>query len=76
MKDFDKVNKGKDIDEMECLFTEEEIEQTICEMYPDMDMSEVYYHASHVEFNDSLKVAKNIEDLKEVIKEQVENEED
>lgn len=75
MKDFDKVNKGKDIDEMVCLFSEEEIEQTICEMFPNMDMLEVYYHSLQVEFNDSLKVAKSIEDLKEVIKEQVENDE-
>lgn len=75
MKDFDELNKGKDIDEMECLFTDEEIEETIREMYPDMKMREVYYHALHIECNDSLKVAKTKEDLIEAIKEQVESDE-
>lgn len=76
MKDFDKVNKGKEIHEMECLFSIEEIEQTLWEMYPNMERLEVYYHAQHLEDYDSLKVAKGIEDLKEAIREQLRKEEE
>lgn len=61
-----------DISERKCLFTIEQIENAVKEMYPSMDPKEVYYHAHHVEDNDWLKVCDSVEELETVIREQVE----
>ena len=64
----------KDISEMACQYTLDEIKNKIKEMYPNMEEKEVNYHAEHVEDVDSLKVCDIDDDceLETVIKEQVE----
>lgn len=60
-----------DISEKKCLFTMEQIENEVKEMYPSMDPKEVYYHAQHVEDNDWLKISDRFDELETIIREQV-----
>lgn len=71
MRNFDEVNKGKELHRMENLFTTEKIEKKIKEMYPSMEQPEVNYHVAHLEDNDCLKVAIDENGLEESIEEQV-----
>lgn len=63
----------KDISELKCLFTFEQIKNKLKELYPKLDEKEINYHAHHVEDVDWLKTTDEEEELEIVIKEQVED---
>lgn len=69
-------NKEKDISEMECRFTFEQIKEMVQKFYPDMAEGEVNYHAYHIKDNDWLKVTDDENELEITIREQVEPDDD
>ena len=70
------LTEGKDISELTCIYSLEEIQSKVKEMYPTLDEKEVNYHAHHIIDNDWLKVCDVEEEFEKVVKEQVEPEED
>lgn len=64
---------SKDISEMECKFTFEQIYSKVKELYPNMEHLDVNYHSHHIIDVDWLKVTDDESELEIVISEQVED---
>jgi len=67
------MEKQKDISEMDCKFTLEQIKKKVKEMYPDFEELDVNYHAHHIQDVDWLKVTDDEDELEQVVREQVED---
>lgn len=66
------LEQGKDISELECIYSLEELQLKVKEMYPKMDTLDVNYHAEHLLDLDWLKVCDVEAELETAVKEQVE----
>ncbi|MGF7535172.1 hypothetical protein AAGG74_16080 [Bacillus mexicanus] len=65
------LKEGKDISELDCLYTFDEIKSKIKDMYPTMNNTEIEYHADNILNVDWLKVCNNENEFIEVIREQI-----
>lgn len=66
------LKQGKDISELECIYSLEDLKTKVKEMYPEMHTLEVNYHAEHLLDLDWLKVCDVEAELETSVKEQVE----